>query len=247
MMDLHCHLDLYKDPMSIVSEIVSTKTFVLSVTTTPTAFEKTAALSSNKEFIATGVGLHPQLVHQRAKEAPKINEWIGETDFVGEIGLDGGAEYSTSWADQIEVFEYALRLSSNKGGRILSIHSRRAAKPILDLLEKHSMLNTPILHWFSGTPGQIQRASDIGCWFSVGPAMLKGKKGKELLRLMPRDRVLLETDGPFTILNGAPYLPWEAEMHCVPIISNEWSTSEEDTKSSLMSNLKNMLDKRLIS
>jgi len=221
MMDLHCHLDLYKDPISVVGEIVRTETFVLSVTNTPTAYERTSALSLNNELIVTGVGLHPQLVYQRAREASQIANWIGQTDFVGEIGLDGGPEYSTSWAEQLEVFEYALRLSSNKGGRILSIHSRRAATSVLDLLEQYSISNTPVLHWFSGTAKEVKRASDIGCWFSVGPAMLKGKKGRELLRLMPKDRVLLETDGPFTMLGGVPYQPWDAEHHCIPIISSE--------------------------
>jgi len=244
MMDLHCHLDLYKDPVSVAGEIIHKKTFVLSVTTTPTAYERTSALSTNEEFIVTGVGLHPQLVHQRANEAPQINDWIGKTDFVGEIGLDGGPEYSASWDTQLEVFEYALQLSSKNGGRILSIHSRRAAKPVLDLLEQHAISNTAILHWFSGTYKEVVRASDIGCWFSVGPAMLTGKKGKELLRLMPRNRVLLETDGPFTTLNGVPYHPWDAEKHCVPTIAYEWSTSEDIVISCLKNNLNNILNKR---
>lgn len=247
MMDFHCHLDLYQDPVHMVGEIVRRKTFVLSVTTTPTAYEKTSTLGAKEDCIVTGIGLHPQLVHQRANEASQIDDWIGETDFVGEIGLDGGPEYFSSWDAQIEVFEYALRLSSNKGGRILSIHSRCASTPVLDRLEKHSIPNTPILHWFSGTSKEITRACDIGCWFSVGPAMVAGKKGKKLLGLMPRDRVLLETDGPFTMLDGVPYQPWDAEHYCIPIIANEWSVSEEAVRLILKDNLKNILVKRHVS
>jgi len=245
-MDFHCHLDLYKDPFSVASEIVRNEIFVLSVTTTPSAYEKTSTINSNKRFIATGIGLHPQLVHQRASEVSKIKDWIGITDFVGEIGLDGGQEYSSSWDTQIEIFKYSLRLSNNNGGRILSIHSRRAATQVLDSLEQNLKSNTPILHWFSGTVKEIKRANDIGCWFSVGPAMLLGKKGKELLRLMPKDKILLETDGPFTTLKGEPYHPWDAEKYCVPIIAHEWSTTEEDVRSCLKNNLVNILSKRHI-
>lgn len=245
-MDFHCHLDLYKDPFLVASEIVRSETFVLSVTTTPSAYEKTSAISSNKQFIATAIGLHPQLVHQRASEVSQINNWIRKTDFVGEVGLDGGSEYSRSWDTQIEIFKYVLNLSNNNGGRILSIHSRRAAGQVLDCLEQNSISNIPILHWFSGTVKEIKRANDIGCWFSVGPAMLLGKKGKELLRLMPKDKILLETDGPFTTFKGEPYHPCDAEKYCVPIIAHEWSTSEEDVRSSLKINLENILSKRHI-
>jgi len=246
MMDFHCHLDLYKNPYSVASEIIRNEIFVLSVTTTPSAYEKTSSIASNKQFIATGIGLHPQLVHQRANEVPQINNWIGKTDFVGEIGLDGGPEYSESWDTQIEIFKHVLSLSNNNGGRILSIHSRRASKQVLDCLEQNLISNTPILHWFSGSLKELKRAIDIGCWFSVGPAMLFGKKGKELLRLMPKDKVLLETDGPFTVLNGEPYLPWDAEKYCVPIIANEWSTSEDIVRLCLKDNLDNILSKRHI-
>ena len=245
MMDLHCHLDLYPDPVSVVDEVVHTRTFVLSVTTTPTAFDRTSALNSNDAFIATGVGLHPQLVHERAREAHQIADWIHCTDFVGEIGLDGGSEYGASWGAQMEIFEYALQLSDKNGGRILSIHSRRAAKPVLKLLEQNcSTKSTPILHWFSGSRTELKWANDIGCWYSVGPAMLAGKKGKELLQLIPRDRLLLETDGPFTTLKGVPYMPWDAEKYCVPIVASEWSMSEDAVKSILNDNLMALLSKR---
>lgn len=40
----------------------------------------------------------------------------------------------------------------------------------------------------------------MGCWFSVGPAMLQGARGTELVARMPRDRVLTESDGPFARL-----------------------------------------------
>lgn len=246
MMDLHCHLDLYKDPISIAKEIVRRKVFVLSVTTTPSAYQRTSMLSTDKEFICTGIGLHPQLVHQRIREVTQMNKWIESTDFVGEIGLDGGSEYSSSWNDQVKVFKYALKLSSQKGGRILSIHSRRAAKPVLNYLEKESASNTAILHWFSGTHREVKRASGIGCWFSVNPSMLAGQKGKELLKLMPRDRILLETDGPFTSLKGVPYKPWDSEIYCIPIIAKEWAVTEDVVTSCLKNNLNNLLRRRHI-
>ena len=65
------------------------------------------------------------------------------------------------------------------------------------------------MHWFSGTHGELARAIDLGCWFSVGPAMLRGAKGRRLASLMPLDQVLTETDGPITRQNGKGLMPWD--------------------------------------
>src|SRR3546814_10842246 len=64
------------------------------------------------------------------------------------------------------------------GGRVISLHSRRAAGEVLDAIESIRDAGTPILHWFSGTGRQLDRAIDLGCWFSVGPAMLRTEKGR---------------------------------------------------------------------
>ena len=42
----------------------------------------------------------------------------------------------------------------------------------MDVLARHSDAGVPVLHWFSGTKAELQRAVAMGCWFSVGPAMV---------------------------------------------------------------------------
>lgn len=56
---------------------------------------------------------------------------------------------------------------------------------------------------------KLQRAIDMGCWFSVGPAMLRGSKGRRLVSSMPTDRVLTESDGPLARQRGRPLIPWD--------------------------------------
>jgi Tat protein secretion system quality control protein TatD with DNase activity len=90
------------------------------------------------------------------------------------------------------------------GGRIMTIHSRRAAGPVLDALASRADAGVPVLHWFSGSRRELQRAIDQGCWFSVGPAMFNGERGRGLAAMMPRDRILTESDGPFAQIEGRP-------------------------------------------
>ncbi len=112
------------------------------------------------------------------------------------------------------MFEHILHACSEIGDKVLSIHSRRAATPVLDLLDRFENVRFPILHWFSWSRAELHRAINRDCWFSVGPAMLAGAKGRALAAAMPRDRVLLETDGPFAQLRRAPLQPWDVTLAC---------------------------------
>ncbi len=51
----------------------------------------------------------------------------------------------------IAVFEHVLQMCARAGGRILTIHGRRAEKDVVVLLERNRRAGTPVLHWFSGS------------------------------------------------------------------------------------------------
>jgi len=237
MIDLHCHLDLYPQPAAIVQECARRKMYVLSVTTTPSAWRGTSALADGNERIRTAIGLHPQLAQQRRSELAQFDELIHETRYVGEIGLDGTPDFRSFWEDQVAVFEHVLQACARVGGRILTIHSRRAEKDVLALLERNRTAGTPILHWFSGSRRSLEQAIGLDCWYSVGPAMLRSHKGRELVGRMPADRVLTESDGPFAMFGDRAIEPWDvgdAENRLAEI----WQLSAHDVEERLALNLR---------
>jgi TatD DNase family protein len=156
--------------------------YILSVTTTPSAWKGTSALANHTERIRTALGLHPQLAHERQSELPLFDSLLSETRYIGEIGLDGDPHFRRHWDSQITVFEHVLLKCREAGGRIMSIHSRRASGPVLDYIEKFPDAGIPILHWFSGSFRDLDRAINLGCWFSVGPAMLASENGRASYR-----------------------------------------------------------------
>src|SRR4051794_11064746 len=99
MIDFHCHLDLYPDPHAVARACVERGLYVLSVTTTPSAWIGTEALAGGAARIRTALGLHPQLAHQRKGELVQFEHRISETRYVGEIGLDGAPEFKQHWHD----------------------------------------------------------------------------------------------------------------------------------------------------
>lgn len=240
MIDFHCHLDLYPDPREIVAECVSRDIEVLSVTTTPSAWHGTLAVASGARRIRTALGFHPQLALERALELSLFRELLPQTAFVGEIGLDGSPEHAKTLSMQRGIFESVLTACERDGGRIMSIHSRGAATAVMDMLVDHPNAGIPVLHWFSGQPKELLRAIELGCWFSVGPAMLRSKRGQTLSALMPRDRILTETDGPFATIGDVSLRPWQAEEG-IEVLAALWNLPASETSQVIRDNLHHLL------
>ena len=209
---------------------------VLSVTTTPNAWKGTRALAGSGDQIETALGLHPQIAHERLSELPIFDQLLRQVRYVGEIGLDGAPEFRQNWQSQITVFEHILAACSQAGGRIMSLHSRRASAAVLDLLEAFPDAGIPVLHWFSGSFRDLDRAIELGCWFSVGPAMLNTKRGRLIVERLPRQSVLTESDGPFARVRGKPLMPWQVDLAILEL-SNIWSLPVNEIGAVLHENL----------
>lgn len=239
MIDFHVHLDLYPDAKDVVEQVTKRGIYALSVTTTPSAWKGTSALAQGSSRIRTALGLHPQLAHLRASELSLFDQLFAEATYIGEIGLDGAPEYKPHWELQLRVLDHVLRRCQAAGGRVMSIHSRRAATAVLDRLEATSGSGLPILHWFSGSKRELDRAIAHGCWFSVGPAMLASERSREFILKMPRDRVLTETDGPFAQIDGQSAWPWDCQKAAVEL-GKLWSMPGSEVDKLLLSNLRSL-------
>jgi TatD DNase family protein len=237
LIDFHCHLDLYPDPALAAEDADRAGIYVLSVTTAPKAWQQTSKLAAPYRRIRTALGLHPEIAHERLGELPLFEALAGETPYFGEIGLDGSPAYAQHQDAQIRVFDIALRSATTSGGKVMTIHSRRAADGVLDMLKRYPDAGVPILHWFSGTASELRRAISQGCWFSVGPAMLRSQKGRALASAMPRDRVLTETDGPFAMDRSRPLQPADAWV-AVEGLAKLWECEIEIAKTQLAQNLR---------
>ena len=236
MIDFHCHLDLFENPKNISALCDEAGIYVLSVTTTPSAWKGTNALTQEFSRIQTALGLHPEIVHERIHELVIFEELIPNIKYVGEIGLDGSETSKPHMSIQKKAFKTVLDLVTKVGGRIMSIHSRGAAEEVLTLLSQYPNSGIPILHWFSGTKFQLNKAVDRGCWFSVGPAMLHSKKARELIKLIPLERLLTETDGPFTKCGNNQCTPLDT-IPLLTSLSKLLGMDKNDLKAQLLNNL----------
>lgn len=240
MVDAHCHLDLQPNPRAVTAECERRGVHVLSVTTTPRAWQGTVALVRDPHIIRTALGIHPQLAVNAEQEIALFMRLLPETKFVGEIGIDCSNGHHTRLAEQIHIFGAVLSECENHGGRILSIHSRNATTQVLNQLESTIHRSIPILHWFSGTLAELERARQLNCWFSVGPQMFYSAKGAKLIKAMPHERLLTESDSPFAKILGKPVMPWDIAEH-YPRLGLSLSLSVEETSELVDSNFRRLL------
>jgi TatD DNase family protein len=209
LVDFHCHVDLYDDHEGLIAESDRLGIYTLAVTTTPKAWGRNRELAARSRFVRVALGLHPQLVAERAGEISLWRDLLREARYVGEVGLDAGPRFFRSFEQQKEIFVAILRECALLGGKILSVHSVRSVKSVLDLVETYLPTEGRrlVLHWFTGTIAEARRAVDLGCYFSINAEMLNNNRGRALVAALPIDRLLTETDGPFTKKNGVAARP----------------------------------------
>lgn len=226
--DTHFHLDLFPDPAALVAEIDEARVETIAVTNAPSVFPHTQSLARNSRFVRAAVGLHPELVATHGRELERMWPFLDETRFVGEIGLDYVIGDPANRKAQKDVFAQIIERCARYGDKILTVHSRRAASDVTSTVGD-GFPGKVILHWFSGSRRELERAIGYGFYFSVGPAMVRSKNGLGLLAAMPRDRVLTETDGPFVQAGGKPAKPSDA-AGVIGAISKIWREQPEVTK-----------------
>ncbi len=206
MVDTHCHVDLYPDYPAVLDEIESSHIYTIAVTNTPSVFRRCVEIARGARFVRVALGLHPELAAARERELNLLQEFLSETRYIGEVGLDYVTQDASERAAQQRVFGAILERCASSGDKVLSVHSRRAAADVVEMIGP-GYPGTVILHWFSGSASVLDRAVGHGCFFSVNSAMLASASGRRMVSALPPARVLTETDGPFVMVHGRPARP----------------------------------------
>jgi TatD DNase family protein len=204
MIDTHCHLNFpdFKDDFDQVlaeAKIAGIKRMVNIGLDLETSQACVDLANSHAEIFAS-VGYHP---HEAKDYSPTKEDGLRKLAnnykvvAIGEIGLDFYRDHSPREV-QREVFIKQIALAKELGLPIV-VHVRDAYKEAIDILaaEKAYEVNV-VLHCFSGTKEDALRAIEYGFYLSVGGVLtFSNSRLPELIKQVPLDRILLETDAPF--------------------------------------------------
>lgn len=240
--DFHCHLDLYPDHAAAIAAAEAASIYTLTVTTTPKAWPRNRDLTQGLRYVRAALGLHPQLVAERANELTEWERYLPEARYIGEVGLDAGPRFYKSLDTQKRVFRAVLECCATAGGKVLSVHSVRSASAVLDMIETYlpPVCGKVVLHWFTGSRAEARRAAAFGCYFSINAEMARNERGRALIADLPSDRLLTETDGPFTKTKDQPTCPVDVNF-AVEFIANIRGTTPTVIGETVFANLRALL------
>lgn len=159
-------------------------------------------MSDRHPSVIPNFGIHPWFVADRTPNWLNTLKEFFEANpaaSVGEIGLDKGSRgKQIDFTDQVEVFRQQLQLAKELK-RPASIHCVRAFGDLLDILKSEGPFPAGVLlHSFLGSAEMVPEFAKLGAYFSFSGFLMSMKetKARKMLKSVPRDRILLETDAP---------------------------------------------------
>ena len=112
---------------------------------------------------------------------------------------------------QKQIFERIIFACAEKENKILTIHSRKAEKEVISIIGDN-FPGKVILHWYSGSLRELEIALSYGFYFSINSAMTQSKNGLNIIKNIPLDRLLLESDSPFIGVNKESKVSYDVRM-----------------------------------
>ena len=258
--DMHCHLDFASNGAQLAARAADEGMPVFANTVTPEGYvcaSREQGLASARQdgqsssSVKLGLGLHPWWV--QSDQSSQGAAWNEEslalfeslapaTRYFGEVGLDFGPRHKATASEQVQALGRIL--AQCQGEKLVSFHASKAEDQLLAMLQQRKVTfhNVCILHWFSGSSDQLWRAIRIGCCFSVNKRMLSTKRGREYAKVMPENRLLLETDWPPKEGDRMSFDGWQAELaHTVELLAAARSCEPAALAETLSRNAKRFL------
>ena len=210
--DFHNHIDFYKDKEidSVINCINLNKIKIIACSMDEESYLKNIEISGKGDYIVPLFGIHPWKVKNNI-DIDKFEYYIKNTPLIGEIGLDfHWIEDKDTYPHQIKVFEYFLQ-SAKKYDKYINIHTKGCEELILNLLKKYDISSQSIIHWYSGDKDTLKKLIDAKCYFTGSVDLGYIKHSKDIIKEIPANKLLAETDGPTALqwVNGTYGMPDE--------------------------------------
>ncbi|MBD2848325.1 TatD family hydrolase [Paenibacillus sp. IB182496] len=205
LFDTHAHLDSHKFDADREEAIARARAAgverIINVGFNRETIPSTMELIDTYPFMYAAIGWHPTDTHEMK---PEDLTWIAElcrhekVVAIGEIGLDYHWDTSPKEVQQ-QAFREQIRLARSLDKPIV-IHNRDAHEDVVRILkEEHAETIGGVMHCFSGSWEIAKMCLDLNFFISFGgPLTFKNARvPKEVMKRVPIDRMLIETDAPY--------------------------------------------------
>jgi TatD DNase family protein len=201
MIDTHAHLDMIKNDED-VKESIDKLDYIITIGCDKEEIYKAVDFANKYKNVYASVGYHPYDVKDLSDEDIEILKKLATKNdkvvAIGECGLDYYRDI-TPVEVQKEFFEKQIQLAKELNLPLI-VHSRSANKDTVKILEKYAPYPASgILHCFGGDIPMMEACVEMGFYISFAGNVTYPKAGnlREVLKKVPLDKLLLETDSPF--------------------------------------------------
>lgn len=163
-----------------------------------------ALAQAHRGFLFATAGVHPHHAHEYDDDTDVLLRELAATSevkAVGETGLDYFRNYSPH-AAQVEAFERQLAIAIDCG-KPLFLHQRDAHADFIACLDRaRARISRAVVHCFTGTREELVDYLDRDCFIGITGWICDERRGlhlRELMRLIPADRLMIETDAPYLL------------------------------------------------
>lgn len=198
--DTHLHLDLIENLSNLIQELNEFDINVIAVTNLPPLFLKLIDRNYS-DNIKPALGFHPKLLMEYKKYIPNMWKILQIPIYIGEVGLDIQSVTHEERRVQMVFFIELLERCHQIGGKIISVHSKGSDNEVLSIIPQNFNCKI-IMHWYSGSLSNIYPFLEKGCYFSINFAMANSINGKKIIKMIPIEKILLESDSPFVKFDG---------------------------------------------
>ena len=205
MIDSHCHLDhepMFSDLKNVLTRSKESGVEkILSICTTKDSFHKIIEIIKIDPIIYGTYGIHPHEANTDVVTKEEIIKNVSSNKkiiAIGESGLDFYYNHSSK-EKQISSFKSHIEAAINLNVPII-VHSRNAEKETFDILNEYKKSKPKILmHCFTGSTEFANKLLTLGSYFSASGIITFKKSSdlRETFRLIPDDKLLIETDSPY--------------------------------------------------
>ena len=224
LIETHCHLDYLKG--NELTEVLNESTRVgiekiITITVEPDNFDTILAIAEENDHIFCTRGVHPHEAKKFNQEAEQsLRQKLNHEKIVavGEIGLD--YHYDNSPRDiQRKVFERHLEIAIEFDLPVV-IHTRDADQDTINILSRFQdrMSKKGVIHSFTSGEDLAKQAIEWGFCLGFNGIITfnKAENVRDIVKLTPRENILLETDSPF--LTPVPYRGRENAPFYLPFV-----------------------------
>jgi TatD DNase family protein len=236
MVDCHCHVADYP-PATDWSSFGQLNMGALMMTTSPEQYLEVKEKQWQSNNIIPCLGFFPLELESKKQQIDLFFDLMPNCAFIGEVGMDFSTV--TNRDSQWDFFKRLLCECRDGDPKVVSIHSRRCGTEVLHEL-RAPLPGAAILHWFSGPKTALERLPEH-CFLSINTAMLASKNGKALLKSIPKDRCLLESDGPYVQFRGRAAHPTDL-AHVIDRLAALWAMPRFAVRQQLQANLERCLE-----